>query len=177
MILLNIYLPNFWNRGIFYYKNITCNQKVIVNGKGIVEVENNTTFGFKLGGKFKYGYVELQARSSNSIIKIGRDVSINNNLFICAENQISIGDNTLIGQNVTIIDFDGHGISPDQRNSIGEIGTVHISKNVWIGNNVLILKNTFIGENTVIAAGSIVSGSHPSNVVIAGIPAKVIKNI
>ena len=88
-----------------------------------------------------------------------------------------MGDNTLIGQYVTIMDFEAHGIDPNKRRQLGEIGKIRIGKNVWIGNNVTILKNTFIGDNSVVAAGAVVSGVFPSDVVIGGIPAKIIKYI
>ena len=53
-------------------------------------------------------------------------------------------DHTRIGQNVTIMDFEAHGIDPSKRNKVGEIGEVIIEENVWIGNNVIILKNSKI---------------------------------
>lgn len=104
-------------------------------------------------------------------------MSTNNNIFICAANYIDIGDDTLIGQYVTVMDHEAHGIDPEKRRLIGQIGTVKIKKNVWIGNNVTILKNSEIEENTIIAAGAVVSGKFPKNVIIGGIPAKVIKGI
>ena len=97
--------------------------------------------------------------------------------MICAVNYIEIGDNTLIGQNVVIMDFEAHGIAANERKEMGEIGEIIIKKNVWIGNNVTILKNSMIGENTIVAAGAVVSGNFPDNVIIGGIPAKIIKEI
>ena len=54
---------------------------------------------------------------------------------------------------------------------------VKIADDVWIGNNVTILKGTEIGEHSVVAAGAVVSGKFPSNVVLGGVPAKVIRKI
>ena len=50
-----------------------------------------------------------------------------------------------------------------------------IGNKVWIGCNVTILKNTFVGNNCVIAAGSVVKGTFPDNTLIAGNPAKAVK--
>ena len=90
---------------------------------------------------------------------------------------IKINDNVLIGQNVTIMDFAAHGTKPNERRNNITKGKVIINDNVWIGNNVIILKNTEIGKNSVVAAGAVVSGVFPSNVIIGGIPARVIKKI
>ena len=48
---------------------------------------------------------------------------------------------------------------------------------LYIGNNVIIPKNTEIGKNSIVGAGSIVSGKFPDNVIIGGVPAKIIKKI
>lgn len=108
---------------------------------------------------------------------IGDRVHTNNNVFICAANKITIGDFTRIGQNVTMMDFEAHGIDPLLRSKIGTVDTIVIGENVWIGNNVTILKNTEIGKNTIVATGAVVSGVFPENVIIGGVPAKIIKNL
>lgn len=154
-----------------------CNQKTVITGKGIVEIGNKCVLGFKPGGFHRGGCIEFQPRTGNSKIKIGDNVATNNNIFICASNFIEIGHNTLIGQNVTIMDFEAHGIKASERRELGEIGKVSIGKNVWIGNNVTILKNSSVGENTIIATGAVVSGHFPCNVIIGGVPAKIIREL
>ena len=154
-----------------------CRQLIRVSGIGKVIVGDNCRFGYKNGGFHRGGMIEFQARYKNAKINIGKNVSTNNNICICSANSISIGDETLIGQYVTITDFEGHGIHPTKRKDIGEIGRIVIGKNVWIGSNVMILKNTFIGDNTIVAAGAIVCGNYPENVIIGGVPAKIIKKI
>jgi len=154
-----------------------CNQKTMITGCGIVEIGNQCTFGYKPGGFHRHGCIEFQPRTHDSIIKIGNNINTNNNIFVCSSNYIEIGDNTLIGQYVTIMDFEAHGIAPDKRRQLGEIGKIIIGRNVWLGNNVTILKNSEIGDNTIVAAGAVVSGKFPTNVIIGGVPAKVIKSL
>jgi acetyltransferase-like isoleucine patch superfamily enzyme len=177
-VLLKLILPNFrklYHRQLICKDYPKCYQKVYITGSGIVEIGSNCSLGYKLGGHFFRGYIELQARFRNSKIVLGNNIYSNNNLWICASNYIEIGDDTLIGQGVSFMDHEAHGIKPEDRRKIGRIGSIKIGKNVWIGNNVTILKNTEIGDNTIIAAGAVVSGKFDANIIIGGIPAKIIK--
>ncbi len=185
---VNLYLRNFFyfifpnklnllrNR-IIYSSLPTFQQITLCQGQGIVEIGDNCAFGYKIGGFNRGGSIELQARYQKSLIKLGNHIATNNNLFICAANYIEIGDDTLIGQNVVILDHEAHGIAPLERRQLGEIGKVIIGRNVWIGNNVTILKNSEIGENSIVATGAVVAGSFPENVIIGGVPAKIIRNL
>jgi acetyltransferase-like isoleucine patch superfamily enzyme len=174
------FIPNFksiYKKKIIYQNIISVNQLLICEGEGIVSIGKKCFFGYKMGGFNKKGCIELQARYKTAKIIIGNNVSTNNNIFFCAANYIEIGDHTLIGQYVTIMDHEAHGVEPHRRNKLGEIGKVIIGNNVWIGNNVVLLKNTEIGENTIVATGAVVTGKFPSNVIIGGVPAKIIKTI
>lgn len=176
--LINVKLPNLFSRGRLKLLSMpVCQQKLLITGKGNVEIGTDCTFGFKLGGFYRKGYIELQSRYPDARIKFGNNISVNNNLFICCANNIEIGSNTLIGQNVTMMDFEAHGIDPNKRREVGKIGEIIIGTNVWIGNNVVILRNSYVGENSIIAAGAIVKGTFPANVIIGGIPAAIIKKI
>jgi len=178
---LNFAIPNFKPILLAKIKLVEkepdCQQKTLITGLGKVELGVNCSFGYKLGGFHRGGSIELQPRYKDSIIKIGNNVATNNNLYLCAANYIEIGDNSLIGQYVCIMDHEAHGIDPSKRRQLGEIGKVIIGKNVWIGNNVTILKNSEIGDNSIIATGAVVTGKFPANVIIGGVPAKVIKGL
>lgn len=177
---LNFILPNLvflFSKRILYHKLPVCNQKMFITGKGVVEIGKGCVFGYKYGGFHRGGAIEIQPRYKKAKIKIGNNLWTNNNIFICAANYIEIGDNSLIGQYVTIMDHEAHGIDPLRRRELGKIGIVIIGKNVWIGNNVTILKNSEIGDNTIVATGAVVSGKFPKNSIIGGVPAKLIKHI
>lgn len=187
------YKINFYRKLILYYiiPNLrvflfnrvsflslpTYNISTIFRGFGEVQIGNNCVFGSKMGGFHCYGIVEFLTRDQESKIILGDEIWTNNRLSIICKNNIIIGSKTLIGQNVIIMDFEAHQINPLGRTKMGEIGKVEIGKNVWIGNNVLILKNTTIGDNSIVAAGAVVSGIFPGNVIIGGVPAKIIKTI
>lgn len=172
------FLPNIFTKTNYEKGNrLQFNQKTFLTGKGTIKIYDNVHLGFKPGGFHYGGSIELQARTENSYIEIGENVSTNNNIFICSSGKITIGKYTLIGQGVVIMDFEAHGIRPEDRRKVGESGTVEIAENVWIGNNVTILKNTKIGKNSIVAAGAVVNGIFPDNVIIGGVPAKIIKNL
>ena len=65
---------------------------------------------------------------------------------------------------------------PDLKNA-DVFGRIVIGDNVFIGNKCIIMPNVTIGDNVVIGAGSVVTKSFPSNVIIAGIPARIIKDL
>ena len=124
-------------------------------------------------------YIYLDARSNDSQIYIGKNVWINNNAFICADKtSIIIKDDCLIGTNFSCIDSDFHGLSANKRlSSDYKCKPVILEKNVFVGNNVSILKGVTIGENSVIANGAVVTKSFPTNVIIGGNPAKIIRDL
>lgn len=175
----NFIIPNlFVLKSIKYkWKKPVINQLLLLRGEGSVNAGQNCVFGYKFGGRYRSGCIELQPRYHGARIIFGNNISSNNNLFICAANLVIIGDDTLIGQNVSIFDHEAHGVASNKRREIGKIGEVHIGRNVWIGNNVTILKNSTIGNNSVIAAGAVVSGHFPNDVIIGGVPARIIKRL
>lgn len=93
----------------------------------------------------------------------------------CAE--VKIGNNVMLGPNVSIFTA-GHPIDPVKRNEGWEYAIpVSIGNNVWIGGNTVINPGVQIGDNTVIGSGSVLTKNIPSNVIAAGNPCKVIREI
>lgn len=110
-------------------------------------------------------------------IFLGEDCFINFNCTILDEARVTIGNNAFLGPNVSIYTA-CHPLEPEKRNEFIEWAEpVSIGNNVWIGGNVTILPGVTIGDNVVIGAGAVVTKNFPSNVVIAGNPAKIIKKI
>ena len=107
--------------------------------------------------------------------KIGKNVFINFNCTFLDLGGITIEDGVLIAPNVSLLS-EGHPIEPENRHALVP-KAVHIKKNAWIGAGATILHGVTIGENSVVAAGSVVSKNVPDNVIVAGTPAKIIKEI
>lgn len=107
----------------------------------------------------------------------GKLVYANFNLTCVDDTHIYVGDYTMIGPNVTIAAA-GHPIQPQLREQGYQYNMpVHIGKNCWIGAGVIIVPGITIGDNVVIGAGSVVTKNLPSNVVAAGNPCKILREV
>lgn len=115
-------------------------------------------------------------------LSIGNNVGMSSTAIICHQ-QISIGNNVVIGGNTVIYDTDFHVLDPQVRNdkSMDRQGAkkapVYIGNNVFIGAHSTILKGVTIGENSLIGACSVITKNIPANEIWAGNPAKFIKAI
>lgn len=99
---------------------------------------------------------------------------LNTNSTLNCFHYIEIGKGCSISDNVCIADSDSHFIDGEKEKATAPI---IIGDHVWIGKNVTIMKGVTIGAGAIVGAGSVVTKSVPSNVVVAGNPAKPIKTI
>lgn len=110
-------------------------------------------------------------------IEVGDNFYANYNLTVLDVAKVTIGDNVFIAPNVSIYTA-GHPVHPKARNSMYEYGiSVTIGSDCWLGGNVVICPGVTIGSGTVIGAGSVVTRDIPANVVAAGNPCRVIREI
>ena len=109
-------------------------------------------------------------------IDIGDFVLITPGLKVISARSITIEDSVMIASDVLISDSDWHGIY-DRTKPPGDGAPILIKKNAWIGQRAIIGKGVTIGENSIIGAGSVVTKDVPDNVVAAGNPAKVVKDL
>ncbi len=108
-------------------------------------------------------------------ITIGSYCLIAPGVRISSGSRITIGDSCMMACGVYITDADWHDIY--DRAGFGRALPVTISDNVWIGDRAMIGKGVSIGENSIIGAGSVVMHSIPANVIAAGNPARVIREL
>lgn len=109
-------------------------------------------------------------------IKIGDYALISPGSRISACDEIVIGDSVMMASGVYITDSDWHGIY-DRTRRAEAVTPVHIKDNAWIGDRATVLKGVTIGENSIVAANAVVTKDVPDNVVVAGNPAKVVKQL
>lgn len=122
-------------------------------------------------------------------ILIGDGAQIGYNSSIGAIEYIAIGERTIISNNVIITDNNNHSVNPIDRMIVFKtpVGSnlrgwqyslsspIVIGKNVWIGQYARINKGVTIGDNSVVAANSVVTKNVPTNCIVAGNPAKIVK--
>lgn len=108
-------------------------------------------------------------------ITVGKKVFINSGCKFQDHGGIYIDDGALIGHNVVLATLN-HSFDPNARGNL-KPAPIRIGKNVWIGANVTVVPGVKIGDGAIVAAGSVVTKDVPKNVVVAGVPAKIIKNI
>lgn len=110
-------------------------------------------------------------------IEAGENFYANYNCVILDVGKVIIGDNVMFAPNVSIYTA-GHPVHPNSRNSGYEYGIeITIGNNVWVGGSVVINPGVHIGKNVVIGSGSVVTHDIPDNVIAAGNPCKVIREI
>jgi acetyltransferase-like isoleucine patch superfamily enzyme len=109
-------------------------------------------------------------------IRVGRNVFINQNCTFYDLGGLHIGDDVMIGPNVSII-TSGHPLDPSQRRSITIGKRIVIERNVWIAAGATIIGGVTVGENSVVAAGSVVTRDVPPNSLVGGNPARLIRSV
>jgi len=106
-------------------------------------------------------------------IRMGKNVFVNFGCSFMDRGGITIEDNALIGPNVNLI-TENHAVEPELRANVYGRPIVIKSK-AWLGAGATVLPGVTIGENAIVGAGAVVTADVPANTVVAGIPAKVIK--
>jgi acetyltransferase-like isoleucine patch superfamily enzyme/coenzyme F420-reducing hydrogenase beta subunit len=147
--------------GVKQVKSSNLETRILVEENAKLEV--NATFNMYAGG-----YIRV-IKNGHLILDSG---FINEGVEITCASKITIGRDCTIARDVVIRDYDGHTIeTPNYKIT----KPITIGNHVWIGNRAMILKGVTIGVGAIVAAGSIVTKDVPSGVIVAGMPAKIIK--
>lgn len=138
---------------------------------------------FSAGSRFRMEAIdEYQEERFTPKIIIKDNNSFGTDVHIGCINHIEVGKECLLGSRILIIDHqhgnieDLNGAIPPQRRQLISKGPIIIGNNVWMGDGVVIMPNVRIGDNSIIAANAVVTKDVPHNTVVAGVPAKILKN-
>ncbi|WP_197284383.1 DapH/DapD/GlmU-related protein [Bacillus sp. JCM 19041] len=108
-------------------------------------------------------------------IRVGKDVFINQGCTFMDRGGITIEDKVLFGPKVNLVTIN-HPISPKDRRSTYN-KPILIKTGAWIGIGATIMPGVTVGKNSIVSAGAVVTQDVEDNVIVAGVPAKVIKQI
>ncbi|WP_130734803.1 acyltransferase [Flavobacterium sp. J27] len=163
-------------RNIVFGKNVTIEKYTTIDGYASEKLEFGD--GSRIGA---YSLVTCTSHLSNygKGIKIGSNSAIGQFSEFGAAGGIEIGNDVIMGSYISF-HSENHNFS-DTTKLIREQGVTHLGiklgNNIWVGSKATFLDGTIIGNNSVVASGAVVRGIFPDNVVIGGVPAKIIKTI
>lgn len=109
-------------------------------------------------------------------IRVGRNVFINQGCMLSDIGGITIGEEVFIGPRVSLI-TSGHPVDPEFRRSHIVAGPIAIERGVWLCAGATVLHGVTVGEDSVVAAGAVVTHDVPAGVLVAGVPARVLRSV
>lgn len=158
---------------IFLYK-LSLNTPLLRNAQGILY----SKLGVKMGYKARISSdIKITGEYTNLIL--GSNAEINAGCFLLAKDKISLGENSTLAYNVSVLTS----ANPNgPHNKLSKIypkmqAPVQIGSNSWIGASAIVLPGINIGDFCVIAAGSVVTKDVPNYTVVAGVPAREVKKL
>jgi acetyltransferase-like isoleucine patch superfamily enzyme len=109
-------------------------------------------------------------------IRVGRNVFINQACMLNDIGGIEVGDDVMIGPRVSLLTA-GHPLEPGRRRRQIVAAPIAIERNVWLGAGATVLQGVTVGSDAVVAAGAIVTRDVPPRTLVAGVPARVLREI
>jgi acetyltransferase-like isoleucine patch superfamily enzyme len=146
--------------------------RVTLYGKPKVVNQGTMTFGDRVRLDSSVATLELVALRGG-LLEIGDNVFINYGCSLVASTHVRIGNDSLIGTHVMVMDTDFHRVEDKAYDTSGK--PVILEERVWLGNRSMVLKGVTIGHDSVVAAGSVVIGDVPPRSIVAGVPARVVR--
>lgn len=115
-------------------------------------------------------------KAGDSHITIGDFCIILPGVRIAAASGITVGNNCMFATNSYVTDADWHD-QYDRTSAPGKTAEIVLHDNVWIGDSAIVCKGVTIGENSIVGAGAVVTRDVPPNVIVAGNPARIVKEL
>ncbi len=153
-------------------RNFQTNGRLVIRGPGRV------VFGDDIRAWCHAEKNVFLTYTPDSCIEVGSGTRLNG-AGVMAYTTIRIGPRCILGSTI-VFDSDYHPIDPARRHdATAPVATrpITLGPNVWLAGQTAVLKGTTIGENSVVAFRAVVSGDVPPNVVVAGNPARVVREL
>ncbi len=114
--------------------------------------------------------VSLHLRDRGAVIEIGAGTFVNHRTELVAHERVRIGRDCLLAWDVLVLDSDSHAVD-----GAAVTAPVTVGDRVWIGCRATVLKGVTIGDGAVVAAGAVVVHDVPARALVAGNPARVVR--
>jgi acetyltransferase-like isoleucine patch superfamily enzyme len=165
-----IFYKLIYGNKVSFGKGTIVNWNFRIKGKGKLIIGDNTNLGSY------HGPVHFNFYDDNAVITIGKDSRLNGVTMECASS-ITIGENFLCG-NCIVMDTDFHTFDDPNHILYGAKVSkpITIGRDVWLGAQSVVLKGRNIGDGAVVAMRAMVTKDVPTNTIVGGNPAKVIRS-
>jgi maltose O-acetyltransferase len=147
-------------------------KRTTLRGRPKVVNQGTMTLGERVRLDSTVATLELVALPGGHL-EIGDNVFINYGSSLVASTHVKIGANCLIGTHVMVMDCDFHRVEDKAWDTTGV--PVVLEERAWLGNRSIVLKGVTIGHDAVVAAGSVVTRDVPPRTIVAGVPARVVR--
>ena len=147
-------------------------RRVTLRGRARIRNEGTMTVGDRVRLDSTLATLELVTTGTGHL-EIGDNVFINHGTSIVAGSHVRIGNDCLIGTHVMVMDCDYHRVEDKAWDTTGK--PIVLEDRVWLANRSIVLKGVTIGHDAVVAAGAVVTRDVPPRSVVAGNPARVVR--
>ena len=185
MIISIFFRPkNVWTSSLILWKNngrvesetlmigISSNRLGLTPfSRGIVQIKKGATLKTGKGVRIAHGCKIFVSGN----LEIGQGTYINPNCNLVVHHSIKVGKHCAIGWNFQAMDTDLHQLKGANGQWLDGEKPVVVGNHVWIGANVTICKGVVIGDGAVVATGSVVTKNVAAGTLVAGVPAKLIR--
>jgi len=147
-----------------------------VQGKGDIILGDNVTLDGRSNIFFAARFCERPT------LRIGDNTGFGHECAFSIGKEIRIGNYCRFASNIAIFDSSGHPSEPMARMkgeppAADDVKPVIIGNNVWVGTGCIIYPGVTIGDNSIVSAGAVVMSSVPANTVVAGNPARMVRQL
>lgn len=152
-------------------------EKSAVLRNTLVKISGNNNI-VRVGNESYVSGAELWVEDNGCRLEIGKNAFVGHHSHLaCTEDgsQLIVGDDGLISSYIQIRTGDSHSILDGEGNRINKAQSVRIGNHVWIGEGAKILKGVELEGDDIVSTGAIVTKSFGKNLLIGGIPAKILK--